>query len=669
MKRPTFEPFILPEDAVVYTADLEANGLYWEATQIWSLVIRDLRTSRIIASCKYGGLGDSHIQAGLYFLNQADIVFFHNGIKYDLPLLMKLHPWWVPKFKLLDTLVLSRLIFGGDLAERDAIDKVPGAYFNSHSLEAWGWRLKYAKSSAGKDDASFWQQWSPEMQKRCEGDTEITRLLAYHCLTQNPSRESVELEHAISELMAQQERNGFKFDVEKAVALYGRLAQERTKIERELQTVFPPIWKNDGLVHWKKNRRRWLTCDYGSDRRLDKGNLSGYWTTFVGDYVRVHLEPFNPGSRQQIYSRLHEKYNWEPTQWTPSGQAKCDEEILGALEYPEAKLLARYFLIEKRIGQVAEGDAAWLKVVHPDGFIHGEINPCGAVTGRATHSNPNVSQVPGNDAEYGVECRECWTVPNGWLLLGTDARKLELVCLAHYLAPYDSGAYKQVVLTGDPHVRHQEAAGLPTRKQGKTFGYAYIYGGGDEKLGSLSPPSLDEAKEYRNDLWKEWKRLKAYLKRKRRAGTAKEISTIIKGGLLRKRFQAEIIGLEKIRKILKKVIKQGYIIAPDGRHIHIRKEHAALNSLLQSAGAIICKRWLVLLDQILQERGLIHGWYGDYAFCAWSHDEAQIAFKPEHARLIAKAARVAARLAGRYYQFRCPVSADVKIGKNWAETH
>ena len=137
-------------------------------------------------------------------------------------------------------------------------------------------------------------------------------------------------------------------------------------------------------------------------------------------------------------SALKQKYRWKPREFTPSGDAKIDETILNALPYPEAKKLAHSFLIQKRIGMLAEGNSAWMKLAVDDpqspryGLLRHTINPNGTVTGRASHFGPNLAQVPATRAPYGKECRELFTVPPGYVLVGSDLSGLELRCLAHF---------------------------------------------------------------------------------------------------------------------------------------------------------------------------------------------------------------------------------------------
>lgn len=147
--------------------------------------------------------------------------------------------------------------------------------------------------------------------------------------------------------------------------------------------------------------------------------------------------------------------------------------------------------------------------------------------------------------------------------------------------------------------------------------------------------------------------------------------TAADGKRLKARFLAQTPALKYLKDAVANTAKtKGYITGLDGRKVPIRSAHAALNSLLQSAGAVICKQWLVFLEEALQARGLKHGWDGDYAFCAWVHDECQIACRtPEVAALVAELATATVTKAGEHFNLRCPLAGDAKVGTNWAETH
>ena len=141
-------------------------------------------------------------------------------------------------------------------------------------------------------------------------------------------------------------------------------------------------------------------------------------------------------------------------------------------------MIAEYLMLQKRIAQVQ----SWLDAVEDDGRVHGYVNSNGAVTGRMTHSSPNMAQVPSVNAEYGADCRACWTSPKGYKIVGMDASGLELRMLAHYMK---DEAYTNEILTGDIHTANQLASGVDTRSQAKTFIYAFLYGAGDAKIGSI----------------------------------------------------------------------------------------------------------------------------------------------------------------------------------------
>ena len=107
--------------------------------------------------------------------------------------------------------------------------------------------------------------------------------------------------------------------------------------------------------------------------------------------------------------------------------------------------------------------------------------------------------------------------------------------------------------------------------------------------------------------------------------------------------------------------------ALDGRPIFCRAEHASLNYLLQSAGAIISKRWVVVGQDMLDGAGLTYD--HDYTRCAYVHDEVQLSVVPSEAQHVVDIIEAAALKAGEYYNFRVPITASGDIGENWASTH
>ena len=258
----------------------------------------------------------------------------------------------------------------------------------------------------------------------------------------------------------------------------------------------------------------------------------------------------------------------------------------------------------------------------------------GAITSRASHAYPNIAQVPKvGKSIYGEACRSLFRVPEGWVMLGSDMSGLELRCLSHYMAHWDGGEYGKLVCEGDVHTANQQAAGLPTRDNAKTFIYAFLYGAGDAKIGSIVK------------------------------GTA------ARGKKLKEEFLANLPALGKLKQHVTGAAKRGHLKGLDGRLVHVRSDHAALNTLLQSAGAILCKQWITLIEDELQADGLEHGWKGDYVFLCWVHDEVQIAVRPGMEKAVGDLCIKMAAQAGIDFDFKCPLTAEYKVGRNWAETH
>ena len=575
------------------------------------------------------------IPDGLEMLEKADTIVGHNVIGFDLPVLRQTYGWRA-ETKILDTLIIGRCVHS-DLRALDMRNKkMPNNYWGSHSLRAWGTRLGFAKGAYGMEEEDF-DTYCEEMKDYCERDVLVTFKLFEYLAGLSPDIAMLSHEHNFARIIRHQELRGFKFNEEEALGLTKTLTLRRAEIRDELQELFPPE------VSEMKTPSGW-EVEVGDGRffhaptktalkeQLKEEGLKQAW---VNDAVKLGNKkkylPFNPGSRGQIAKRLHEKYGWLPDQRTPDGRPKIDEAILTATKFPEAAVLCEYLMVTKRLGQIAEGKEAWLKVV-VNGRIHGKVNTNGAVTGRCTHSGPNLAQVPGVRAPYGEECRALFEAGEGYALVGVDASGLELRCLAHYLALWDGGEYAKFLLEDDIHAINQKAAGLETRDQAKTFIYAFLYGAGDAKIGDIV------------------------------GGTAKQ------GAALKKRFLSQIPALERLKKgVEDKAKKTGVLIGLDGRLLPVRHEHAALNTLLQSAGAVAMKVALIALTRELQGLEWKHG--REWAFVANVHDEFQAEVRSDKVELYGKMACDALTKAGKLLKMRCPLDGEYKVGASWAETH
>ena len=618
---------------VRYLFDIEANGLLEDATKLHCVSSINLDTGELRQS---SSRCVQDMLAHLRELAAADEIVGHNIIKYDNQVLDKLYGF-KPRGRVTDTLVLSRVIWT-NLRDLDAKllqrGKLPGRLFGSHSLEAWGYRLGEFKDEYN----GGWEELSDEMLAYNAQDVRANLKLYNKILEKDLDPRCWEIEHRFATILAAMERHGFAFDERGGYELYGKLAKRRQEIALELKAAFPSRWVFIEEAVPKRTARRWVESPFGGNiRKTKNGQSVGYFEERIANapYCKVEYREFNPASRQQIADRLME-FGWRPEEYTASGQPKVDESVLATLEHPSAKLLAEMFIVDKRIGQLAEGDQAWLKLVR-NGRIHGSVNPNGAVTGRCTHSNPNIAQVPGVGAPYGAECRALFVASPSMVLVGADLSSLELRCLAHFMAKYDKGAYAKILLEGDIHTENQKAVGLPTRHNAKTFIYAFLYGAGDQKIGSIVAPEATAEKQ-------------------RRIG---------KG--LKEKFLSKTPALAALKKAVTSAAKKGWIRGLDGRPLHIRSAHAALNTLLQSAGALIAKVSTIKAYDELTARGYVFG--RDWAIVAHVHDELQCEAREEIADEVGRVLVQSMREAGVYFGFRLPIDGEYRVGRSWAETH
>jgi DNA polymerase I-like protein with 3'-5' exonuclease and polymerase domains len=453
------------------------------------------------------------------------------------------------------------------------------------------------------------------MVEYCKRDTDVTAQV-YRVLQNESSGfsdQAIALEHRVAEIIQTQQENGWVVNERDAHLLLARLQQRRQEIEDEVRTTFIPVPKFDKEINlvYKKN---------GDINSRNLTWLSGWSDIVGGDFSRIRWEEFNLGSRKQIAERLI-GLGWKPTKYTDKGSVIVDETVLGSVEgIPECSLIAEYFLVQKREAMLDN----IIKKVEADGRVHGYVNTNGAVTGRMTHSNPNLAQIPAGYSPYGKEFRSIFTVASGYKLVGCDASGLELRMLAHYM---NDGKYTHELLNGDIHTANQRAARLDTRDQAKTFIYAFLYGAGDAKIGTVV------------------------------GGTAND------GKKLKQRFLRNTPSLAVLRERVSTAAARGYLRGLDGRHLWIRSAHAALNTLLQSAGAIVMKQALTILDDDAKQVGI------KYKFVGNIHDEFQTEVEEARADEFGKLAVKAIQKAGDHFHLRCALDGEYSVGSNWSETH
>lgn len=594
--------------------DLETDGLLNELTTIHCAVFKD-RETNTTTRC----VGLQEIEAHLRTIPATKRLVAHNALGFDEIVLKRFFPWFDPGDSY-DTLVASRAIWG-DLKAKDfrysqTHPEFPKNLTGSHGLKAWGHRMGLLKGDFS--DTTDWKTFTPEMLEYCARDVDVLEKLYELQESKGYSPECLQLEHDFKRVIVQMEQRGVCLDQRAAVDLYGTLSAKRAEVREELKSLHPG-WYTDTKTpdHWVAEDGRQFPTKGAGTKAKAKGLKQGP--------MKQKHTAFNPGSRDHIARVLMEKYNWEPKAYTTTGKPEINEVVLGALVYPEAKKLSEFFDIEKKIGQLAEGDQAWLKVVKPDGRIHGEVNTGGTATGRCAHSKPNLGQVNSSP-----EFRAVFKPQDGFVLVGVDAKGCQLRCLAHYMAAYDGGKYAKVILEGDVHTFNQQAAKLPTRDNAKTVIYALIFGAYDKKLGSIIGKGAAAGKKIRADLL------------------------------------ASIPALGKVTKDTQRLGLSTGLVALDGRIIRPPSEHTCLNYLLQSAEAILVKWATVAFIREAWARGYTEE---DFGLVLHVHDEFQVECRPEIAEELGKLGAESMTKAGEHYQFNCRIDGDYKVGKTWADTH
>ena len=577
--------------------DIEAAGLLDEISgpeDIYMIGTLDMEGR---TTC-YTGPG---IEEGLRVLEDAELLITHNGLGYDFPALRRCFPSFKLTGTIRDTLVMARIAFP-DLKEKDwqkhSADaaSLPKEAIGRHSLKAWGHRLGILKDGFGEDVDWATSGFSKEMMEYCFQDCRVTMALWDHLEKQNLSPHAVQLEHSFALTLVLQELHGFRFDVEKAETLAGKLVADRAQLDDQLQEAFPPIEEEYETPKKKVKKTRTIT--------------------------------FNPSSRVQIGQRF-KAMGWEPTEFTPDGRPRIDESVLKSMPYPEAEVLLKSLMLDKRLGQLVNGKNALLKLVQGASRIRGRVLHIGTVSGRCSHSKPNCAQLPNLGSEYGKEFRELFTVPPGYRLVGVDLKSAELRVLAGYLSKYDGGKYIDIVLNEDVHQANADALEI-SRSQAKTAVYCWLYGGSAQLLGEVV------------------------------GGGAKE------GKALQAKWYSKMPALKRFKQGVIEAAKRGYLYGLDKRRLPVRSPHSAVNLLLQSGAALLCKHATVLLHKSLSDR-LAYG--VEWAMVAHVHDELQLEVIETHAEEVAQATVQAIAESSEGFDFPCPMAADFSIGSSWAETH
>ena len=414
-----------------------------------------------------------------------------------------------------------------------------------------------------------------------------------------PLLDADRLEHRVAEILTEQEIHGWTFNESESFQLESHLRREMEELTQVLRGQFPLI---GGALFTPKR----------------DNSTQGYkeGCTFQ------RLKEFNPTSRDHIAWILTTHFKVKLSKITTTGKPIIDEITLTEIDIPFSRACAKCLTIKKKLGMISEGVNAWNRLVTSEGRIH---HHCSVSTNtfRCAHRKPNLAQVPA-DKEF----RALFTASPGKVMVGADLSGIELRMLAHYLGRYDGGRYADILLNDDIHQVNADKIGI-TRRQVKTVTYAFLYGAGNEKIGTSYDNSL-QPKEARK-----------------------------KGSEIREAFVSAIEGLSDLLGAVSNKAANGYLLALDGRRVLVDSPHKALNYLLQCSAGIVAKRWMVIANDFNLKANQL----------AFVHDELQYECEPHYAATLMETLENSAKLAGHYYNLRCPIAAEAKQGKTWADVH
>lgn len=595
----------------------------------------------------------------------------HNVHGFDIPYIQKCKPWWKPTGTIRDSKIESEMWYPStDLkskdyaAERKYKKWIDKKLYGRHSLEAWGQRIgRHLKDDFKKRmEAIGLDPWDPELPEPyatqraeyCMEDVLVNIDVFDYLESKFPYEDAalaVWLENKVAPILVKQTQRGVVFNEDKGHKLHAEIMKHKLRIEAELIDEFGSFYLKKAKMVMPKRSMKRNNKELGCKEWVDEGE----------PYTPVKLVQFNPSSRAHIANRLMLRHGWKPTAFTDSGDPKIDETVLAGLPYPEAGLLNTYLMIDKRLGQMAEGNQAWFKQVR-NGRIHGKVNQNGTRTTRASHINPNLGQVPkvkkkpGIEGGWGAEMRELFEVPKGRRQVGVDLSGIELRALGNYMARYDGGKYAAAAADGDVHTDTQKVIKFNSRDVTKTAEYAYLYGAGDYKLGLITYE--DRTPE-----------------QKEKIGPLTKAKLTAMGKATRTRLVKGLNGMEPLMEACHRAAKRGWMRALDGRRITVPSRHSSLNTLLQHLGGELAKVWMVLAQQALEEAGLVrpHSWLvqddDPVIQILFVHDELQYDCREDVAEQVADIVVAAARKAGEFLKLRVRVDAEAKIGSNWRECH
>lgn len=655
--------------------DIESDGLLYEATKIHCIVIhRQTPPNWLYYYDKSSGVQSKGWNGeaidGIHYLNNhAGKVVGHNIAGFDLPLIKKLYPHLCGNWPhLLSNNENSNLEAGYPVPiDTYALSCMLFPQQQEHGLAAWGKKL-----GQEKQEHEDWSVFSEETLTRCSSDVEINmklyKYLAAKAIEYRSATDGITFTHAINreqkvqQIHSEQEQTGVRLDVLKAAHLVRDL-DAKTKVLSDYIIARAPkrivnthkavgddeVYQNYQLINplesgessvirepYKKNgefRQTVLKHYDASQRQAEAANIKGAFS-------RIKIETLNLDSDKQVKEFLL-TLGWKPLEWNFSKKTrertspKLTEDSYRSLPAGLGKKIAEYNIVTHRRGLILnrKGDqkgALWN--IRDDGRVPAEAYTCGTPTARYRHKK-SICNIPRPSSPYGEEIRGMYCVPEDYQMLGLDLKGIEIRMMVHFAYPYPGGKeFYELVMDGDFHANNGRLWSV-SREDSKPGLYGLCYGAQAKKLANILGKPEGDGKRLFDSFW----------------GTYPALRHLVDD-------------LERSYKMNK------CIIGLDRRRVDVREPRKLLNTLIQSASAIIFKAWMI------KNYTVIHNshWQDWVKQIIAYHDELQYEIRSsvrKDAEVVAGVFQKNAVAIGKQFKINPPIEADAQIGMSWADTH
>lgn len=598
-------------------ADIEADNLLPKLSKFHCAGAIDVDTGQ-----EYW-FGPDQIKEFLDLLSEADTVVFHNAFGYDIPALKKLaklygFSWDIEPKKVQCTKVMSQVLnyrrFGF-----------------GHSLKQWG---EFFKDNKG-DYTGGWEEFNENMFVYMQQDVRLGAKVYLYLLKElknyiqrtNSKKilSALRSEMEMDRIMTEQCSNGWTFNVDGAKVLLSEIEAKMKQTEDFINPQLP------GRVKMIDDEPKTPTYTKAGKltSHIDKWfQLGGKCVVnecpIWGPYQRLEFIAGDIGNTDTV-KRLLYTLNWKPDDWNwkkVNGEfvkvspklTESSMENLGEV----GKALADYYTLRSR-KSIVEG---WFEHVDNNSRLHGDVFNVGTPTFRQTHKV--IANLPSGKAAFGPEIRGLFIAKPGYKLVSADSAACQLRLLAHFLNDKD---FTHTILEGDIHQKNADILGC-SRATAKPFIFAFLYGAGGKKLGSILGVSEKEGTKKRNQFLEAMPQLKALI--------------------------------EKVQKIAD---IQGYLPGLDDRPIYTESAHKALNYLIQGAEAVVMKATVIMIDEELKKANI------EFNHLLFYHDEHNIEVREDQAEQAREIIMRCFEEAPKQYGINIMTCGDCNIGGDYYAVH